>query len=46
MYLKVKMPVLLMVHAILFRNDNNFDMKMYFTNTPDNIDVKIVKISS
>lgn len=29
-----------------FRNDNNFDIKMYFTNTPDNIDVKIVKISS
>lgn len=29
-----------------FKNDNNFDIKMYFTNTPDNIDVKIVKISS
>lgn len=29
-----------------FRNDNSFDIKMYFTNTPDNIDVKIVKISS
>lgn len=29
-----------------FRNDNNFDIKMYSTNTPDNIDVKIVKISS
>ena len=29
-----------------FRNDNNFDIKMYFTNTPDNIDVRIVKISS
>lgn len=29
-----------------FRNDNNFDIKLYFTNTPDNIDVKIVKISS
>lgn len=29
-----------------FRNDNSFDIKLYFTNTPDNIDVKIVKISS
>ena len=29
-----------------FRNDNNFDIKMYFSNTPDSIDVSIVKISS
>lgn len=27
-----------------FRNDNNFDIKLYFTNTPDSIDVRIVKI--
>ncbi len=26
-----------------FRNDNDFDIKLYFSNTPDNIDVKIVK---
>lgn len=29
-----------------FRNDNPFDIKMYFSNTPDSIDVSIVKISS
>lgn len=29
-----------------FKNDNNFDIKLYFSNTPDNIDVSIVKISS
>lgn len=29
-----------------FRNDNEFDIKMYFSNTPDNIDVSINKISS
>ena len=29
-----------------FRNDNNFDIKMYFSNTPDSIDVSINKISS
>ena len=27
-----------------FRNDNIFDIKLYFYNTPDNIDVTIVKI--
>lgn len=26
-----------------FRNDNDFDIKMYFSNTPDSIDVRIVK---
>ena len=29
-----------------FRNDNNFDIKIYFSNTPDSLDVSIVKISS
>ena len=29
-----------------FRNDNSFDIKLYFSNTPDSIDVSIVKISS
>lgn len=29
-----------------FRNDNNFDIKLYFSNTPDEIDISIVKISS
>ena len=29
-----------------FRNDNNFDIKMYVSNTPDSIDVSLVKISS
>ena len=29
-----------------FRNDNDYDIKLYFSNTPDNIDVKIVKLSS
>ena len=29
-----------------FRNDNNFDIKMYVSNTPDTIDVSLVKISS
>lgn len=29
-----------------FRNDNDFDIKMYFSNTPDEISVSIVKISS
>lgn len=29
-----------------FRNDNNFDIKMYFSNTPDSIDISIVKILS
>lgn len=29
-----------------FRNDNNFDIKLYFTNTPDSIDVRIVKITN
>lgn len=29
-----------------FRNDNEFDIKMYFSNTPDAIDVSINKISS
>lgn len=29
-----------------FRNDNDFDIKMYFSNTPDSIDVSINKISS
>lgn len=29
-----------------FRNDNDFDIKMYVSNTPDSIDVSIVKISS
>ena len=28
-----------------FRNDNDFDIKMYFSNTPDEISVSIVKIS-
>lgn len=29
-----------------FKNENNFDIKLYFSNTPDSIDVSIVKISS
>lgn len=29
-----------------FRNDNTFDIKLYISNTPDSIDVSIVKISS
>jgi len=29
-----------------FRNDNAFDVKLYFSNTPDEIVVSIVKISS
>ena len=29
-----------------FRNDNNFDIKLYVSNTPDSVDVSIVKISS
>ena len=29
-----------------FRNDNSFDVKLYFSNTPDEISVSIVKISS
>lgn len=29
-----------------FRNDNEFDVKLYFSNTPDEIEVRIVKISS
>lgn len=29
-----------------FRNDNDFDIKLYFSNTPDEISVSIVKISS
>ena len=29
-----------------FRNDNNFDIKMYASNTPDSIDISLVKISS
>lgn len=29
-----------------FTNTNNFDIKLYFSNTPDNIDVSIVKLSS
>lgn len=29
-----------------FRNDNDFDVKLYFSNTPDEIEVSIVKISS
>lgn len=29
-----------------FRNDNSFDVKLYFSNTPDEIAVSIVKISS
>ena len=29
-----------------FKNTNDFDIKMYFSNTPDSVDVSIVKISS
>lgn len=29
-----------------FKNENSFDIKLYFSNTPDSIDVSIVKISS
>ena len=29
-----------------FKNENTFDVKLYFSNTPDSIDVSIVKISS
>jgi len=29
-----------------FRNDNSFDIKLYFSNTPDEIAVNIVKLSS
>lgn len=29
-----------------FRNDNNFDVKMYISNTPDSIDVTLVKLLS
>lgn len=29
-----------------FKNENNFDIKLYISNTPDSIDVSIVKISS
>jgi len=29
-----------------FRNDNDFDIKMYFSNTEDTVDVSIVKLSS
>lgn len=29
-----------------FKNNNNFDIKMYFSNTPDSINVSLVKISS
>lgn len=28
-----------------FMNNNDFDIKLYITNTPDNIDVRIVKLS-
>ena len=29
-----------------FRNDNDFDIKLYFSNTPNTVDVSIVKLSS
>lgn len=29
-----------------FKNDNDFDIKLYFSNTPDEISVSIVKVSS
>jgi len=29
-----------------FRNDNNYDIKLYFSNTEDSVNVSIVKISS
>ena len=29
-----------------FTNTNNFDIKLYFSNTPDSVDVSIAKISS
>lgn len=29
-----------------FRNDNNYDIKLYFSNTEDTVNVSIVKISS
>ena len=29
-----------------FKNENDFDIKLYFSNTPDSVDVSIVKISS